>query len=99
MAISKKNIMGIIIAVALAIGTVAGMSGCASCSRFGKSLESNISGGMERKVTVYSNTGEVVYEDEGKIDLQVSEEGGHVVYDKDGKRTVITGGIVISEEV
>lgn len=99
MVISKKNIMGIAVAATLAIGSIAGMSGCASCSRFGKSLESDISGGMERKVTVYSNTGEVIYEDEGKIDLQVSEEGGHVVYDKDGKRTVITGGIVISEEM
>lgn len=99
MAINKKSIVGIAVAATLAIGTVTSMSGCASCSRFGKSLESDISGGMERKVTVYSNTGEVVYEDEGKIDLQVSEEGGHVVYDKDGKRTVITGGIVISEEV
>ena len=99
MTVSKRNIMGITIAATLAIGSIAGMSGCASCSRFGKSLESDISGGMERKVTVYSNTGEVVYEDEGKIDLQVSEEGGHVVYDKDGKCTVITGGIVISEEM
>lgn len=36
---------------------------------------------------------------EGKIDLQVSEEGGHVLFDQDGKRAVIAGGIVVSEEV
>lgn len=94
---SKKTIMG---ASALAVAGVlaVGLSGCASCDRMAKSWDSEISNGMNRTVVLYDYEGDELARWEGRIDLQVSEEGGHIVFDQDGKRTVITGGIVVSEE-
>ena len=84
-----------IIAVVAALGVALG--GCASCSRNMKSWDSEWSGGLNRKVTLYSNTGEVVGAWEGKIDLTQSET--EVMFDLDGKRTVIHGGIVVVQEL
>lgn len=94
---SKKTIMG---ASALAVAGVlaVGLSGCASCDRMAKSWDSNVSNGLERTVVLYDYEGDELARWEGRIDLQVSEEGGHIVFDQDDKRTVITGGIVVSEE-
>lgn len=94
---SKKTIMG---ASALAVAGVlaVGLSGCASCDRMAKSWNSDVSNGLERTVVLYDYEGDELTRWEGRIDLQVSEEGGHIVFDQDGKRTVITGGIVVSEE-
>lgn len=94
---SKKTIMG---ASALAVAGVlaVGLSGCASCDRMAKSWDSEISNGMNRTVVLYDYEGDELARWEGRIDLQVSEEGGHIVFDQDGKRTVIAGGIVVSEE-
>lgn len=83
------------ITVAAALGIVLG--GCASCARAQKSWESNLSGGLERKVTLYSTTGEVVDAWEGKIDLSASED--EIFFDLNGKRTVIHGGIVVVQEL
>ena len=63
-----------------------------------KNFGSDISGGMDRTVVLYDYEGDELARWEGKIDLQVSDDGGHIVFDQDGKRTVITGGIVVSEE-
>ena len=71
--------LAVITAVA-ALGIALG--GCASCSRGMKSWESNMSGGLERKVTLYSTTGEVIDAWEGKIDISESEE--EVLFDLDG---------------
>lgn len=94
---SKKTIMG---ASALAVAGVlaVGLSGCASCDRMAKSWNSDVSNGLERTVVLYDYEGDELARWEGRIDIQVSEEGGHIVFDQDGKRTVITGGIVVSEE-
>lgn len=94
----KKTIIGtcaLVTTAALALG----LSGCASCDRLAKSWDSEISNGMNRTVVLYDYEGDELARWEGKIDLQVSEEGGHVLFDQDGKRTVIAGGIVVSEEV
>lgn len=94
---SKKTILG---ASALAVAGVlaVGLSGCASCDRMAKSWDSNMSNGLDRTVVLYDYEGDELARWEGKIDLQISNDGGHIVFDQDGKRTVITGGIVVSEE-
>lgn len=94
---SKKTIMGAS-ALAVAVVLAVGLSGCASCDRMVKSWDSNMSNGLERTVVLYDYEGDELARWEGKIDLQVSNNGGHIVFDQDGKRTVITGGIVVSEE-
>ena len=86
-------------ALAVALGTAAALTipGCASCSRMGKSVESNVGGGLDRTVTLYSNTGEELRKWSGKIDLE--DDSDEVLFDLDGKRVVIQGGIVVTEEV
>ena len=94
----NKNTVMKASAIAVAVVLAAGLSGCASCDRMVKSWDSEISNGMNRTVVLYDYEGDELARWEGRIDLQVSEEGGHIVFDQDGKRTVITGGIVVSEE-
>ena len=83
------------IAVVAALGVALG--GCASCARMQKSFDSEMSGGLTRKVTLYSTTGEIVDAWEGKIDITDSDQ--EVMFDLDGKRTVIHGGIVVVQEL
>lgn len=94
---SKKTIM-VTSALAVAGVLAVGLSGCASFERSMKNFGSDISGGMDRTVVLYDYEGDELARWEGKIDLQISNDGGHIVFDQDGKRTVITGGIVVSEE-
>lgn len=72
------------------------LTGCASMQRNAKSFASDLGGGLDRTVTVYSNTGEPIKSWTGKFD--VSESENEVYFDIDGKRVIIQGGIVINEE-
>lgn len=60
-------------------------SSCASLGRAGKDLKSDLSGGLERTLTVYTADGEVLKTYKGKIDL-ASTEGGIVKFDLNGQR-------------
>lgn len=80
----------------LAIVTVCGLSGCSSCSRSVKSMSSDIGGGLDRTVTLYDNTGNEIKSWHGKIDLESNDQ--EVFFDLNGKRVIIQGGIVVSEE-
>ena len=85
----------IIFTVVLTIGIVC-MSGCASIQRGIKSIDSELSNGLERTVTVYDYSGNEIKSWTGKFDVSSSEN--EVYFDKDGKRVIIHGGIVINEE-
>ena len=85
------------IAAAAAIASVLALGGCASVSRAVKSFESDFSGGLDRTVDVYTNTGQLVESYEGKIDIRY--EDNRTLFDLNGKRVTINGGIVIVEEV
>ena len=87
----KKIITGITI-----LGIIVGIGGCQSRERSMKSLSSDISGGLDRTVTVYDYNGQVIRQYAGKFD--VSESENEVYFDIDGKRVIIHGGIVINEE-
>lgn len=88
----NKKIAAIIVGSFLALG----LSGCASCSRMAKSWGSDIDGGLNRTVTLYNNQGEVIKAWDGKIDLTDSED--EIMFDLNGKRVVIHGGITVVEE-
>ena len=92
----KKMKMLAVALIALAFVAVCGLSGCASCSRTIKTFESDVSGGMQRTVEVYTNTGELLTTYEGKIDIQYDDN--RTLFDLDGRRYTINGGIVIVEE-
>lgn len=72
------------------------LTGCASWQRNVKSFASDFTGGLDRTVTVYSNTGEKINSWSGRFD--VSESENEVYFDIDGKRIIIHGGIVVNEE-
>lgn len=61
------------------------LSGCSSCERMGKDIQSDLGGGLNRVVTVYNADGEVLKTYEGKIDLETTE-GGIVKFDLNGQR-------------
>lgn len=93
---SMKSVVRIgVLTSVVALSSV--ISGCASCSRNMKSISSDFSGGLERKVTLYSTTGEILGAWEGKLDLSESED--EIFFDLDGKRVIIHGGIVVVEEL
>lgn len=90
---AKTKAFALVAASVLCIG----LSGCASCSRFNKSMASDFGGGLHRKVTLYDYDGEVLREWEGTFD--VAENDQEVYFDIDGKRVIIQGGIIVNEEV
>jgi hypothetical protein len=72
--------------------------GCASTERCSKSLGSNVSGGISRKVEVYSYSGQLLRTYSGIIDIQENDAGSKVLFDLNGKRIVIYNAIVVAEE-
>ena len=78
--------------------TIAAMVGCASTEREFKSFTSEMNGGLDRTLTVYDYNGKELRTYEGKIDIEVSPSNDKVLFDLNGKRNIIRGGIVIIEE-
>lgn len=72
------------------------MTGCASTSRWMKDVSSEYGGGLNRTVTVYDMQGEPIREYTGKIDVEANE--GKVLFDLNGKRTIIYNATVIVQE-
>lgn len=79
----KKKI-GFLIVMMIAVTC---LSGCSSCSRAMTDIKSDIGGGLERTITVYTADGNVIASYQGKIDI-ASNEGGYVKFDFDGKRYI-----------
>lgn len=92
----KKKIALIALAAAMAAATC-GMTGCASCSRAAKSWDSEMNGGLQRTVTLYDYQGDKLDEWSGLIDIRTNKPG-LTMFDLNGKRVLIGGGIVVSEE-
>lgn len=90
-----KNIKrAILITIILTSGL---LGGCSSCSRMGKSISSDMNGGLNRTVTLYDYNGGKIRQWSEKFD--VSESENEVYFDnQNGKRIIIHGGIVVNEE-
>ena len=92
-----KTVAAIAANCAVAAVILGGMTGCASCSRDMKSINSDISGGLDRTVTLYDYQGHVLGSWSGKFDI--SEDDNEIYFDDaDGTRVIIPGGIVVCEE-
>jgi outer membrane lipoprotein-sorting protein len=75
------------------------LTGCGeSFQRSVKTFKSEYTGGLERKIEVYSATGELLKTYEGKLDIETNESGNKVLFDMNGKRTIIYNATVIVEE-
>ena len=81
------------ICVVIGLVSLFSFAGCASCDRAIKSCSSDISGGLQRVVNVYSLDGELIATYEGLIDID-NNENGSVMFDLNGKRYVYYNAIV-----
>lgn len=59
------------------------MTGCASWDRAVTDMKSDVNGGMQRTITVYTADGKELATYEGKIDIDTND-GGYVKFDFDG---------------
>ena len=89
----KKRIIAATLTCMLLVGS---LCGCAGFQRSMKSIGSDITGGLDRTVTVYSYNGEKLGEWSGKFDVSSSEQ--ETFFDIDGKRVILQNGIIINEE-
>lgn len=71
------------------------LGGCASIKRNVKSWRSEFTG-LNRKVEIYSENGTLLKTYEGQFDVQ--QDGYKTLFDMDGKRYIIKGGVHIIEE-
>lgn len=67
------------------------LSGCESMERMEKNFSSEFGGGLDRTVTVYSESGDVLFQDEGKFDVEISETRIKYI-DEDGKLVIFYMG-------
>jgi hypothetical protein len=75
------------LAIALTIITMSQLAGCASCERGWVDFKSDVGGGLNRTINVYTANGDLIAQYTGKIDLEMSE-GGYVKFDLNGKRYI-----------
>lgn len=79
----KKKILAVVLGLTLCFG----MTGCASLERDITDIKSNLTGGMQRTITVYTADGKELATYEGKIDMEAND-GGYVKFDFNGKRYI-----------
>ena len=77
----KKKILAVVLGLTLCFG----MTGCASLDRAVTDIKSDVNGGMQRTITVYTADGKELATYKGKIDIDTNE-GGYVKFDFNGKR-------------
>ena len=97
----RKNYKKIAALVAVAVG-VCTLTGCASCKRFFKNMDSEWGNGLHRTVDVYDVNGDKIKEYSGKFDITFDDDTGRLLFDdENGKRHIIfpgTSTVVIDEE-
>ena len=69
------------------LASLFGLTGCASCSRACVDLKSDISGGLDRIINVYTANGDLIATYSGLIDIDAND-GGYIKFDLDGKRYI-----------
>lgn len=79
----------------IVIGFLSGalLCGCVSVSRATKSWSSDMNGGLDRILNVYTIDGKLIATYEGKIDID-DNSNGSVMFDLNGKRYVYYNAII-----
>lgn len=90
---SKKIFFGILLLMSLII-----FAGCQSMGRDIKTTQSEWVGGLDRHISVYSQSGTLLAEYDGKVDIEDTEYGNKVLFDLNGKRTIVYNAVVIIQE-
>lgn len=84
----KTTIFAITMLLCMFIGV-----GCASCQRSCKSCNSNMNGGLQRIVNVYTHDGDLIATYDGLIDID-DNSNGSIMFDLGGKRYVYYNAII-----
>ena len=92
--IKKIGVIGIVVCMGVIL-----LTGCSSMQRDIKSTTSDFSGGLNRHIQVYSDNGTLISEYNGKCDIEDTEYGNKVLFDLNGKRTIIYNATVIIQEI
>lgn len=92
-----SGIIGAIVLV-LAVVSIVVHFNTAQGARTLKSWTSNTTGGLERTVDVYDQSGRLIKTYQGRLDVEANEYGNKVLFDLNGKRTVIYNATVIVQE-
>jgi hypothetical protein len=90
-----------ILCVAIIFGLLFWLYGTESGERAQKSTKSNISGGIERVITVYDINGKIIKTYDGKFDVDSSSPNKVMFDDENGKRHTIyftTATVTIDEK-
>lgn len=88
----KKRIRIIILTLTMILA-LAIFTGCASCQRACKDCSSDVSGGLERVIKVYTMDGTLMATYEGKFDMATREDGS-IEFEYNGKRIIYYNAIV-----
>lgn len=94
-------ILTLIVTVALCGLFIWYRSNSASGQRALKDQQSNLSGGIERTVSVYDINGELIEQYSGKFDIETDRSSYILFDDEQGKRHIIyytTGTIIVDEK-
>lgn len=87
--------------LALTLVAIAGLT-MISCSesqqRELKTIKSDWTGGLNRTVTVYDYNGQKIKSWSGQFDVNETDRNSVYFDTADGKRVIISGGIIINEE-
>lgn len=96
----NKNIITVLATIIIVIVILLGLTGCSSWDSALKDFESEASGGLERTVKVYSQTGELLAEYEGKINIEYDESRVIFQIDRDKRIAVYsdTATIIVEEK-
>lgn len=73
------------------------LTSCESCQRELHTIQSDFTGGLHRKVTLLDYNGDTLKVWEGKFDVQFTDRNS-AYWDMNGKRVMISGGIIVNEE-
>lgn len=79
----KKKIIAILCGILITIS----FSGCSSWDRAVTDMKSDINGGLNRTIKIYTANGDLMAEYNGKIDIDMND-GGYVKFDYNGKRYI-----------
>ena len=77
----KKKIL------ATMIISIIALTGCASWDRSVQNIKSDMAGGINRTIVVYTANGDVLAKYTGKIDIE-ENQGGYIKFDYKGKRYI-----------
>lgn len=75
----------------MVVFTITALSGCASWDRLKKEFSSEIENGLERELVIKSQTGEIIYQDSGKFDIEVNDYRVKYIDEKDKLHIIYLG--------